>query len=348
MKNPEKLTVVATYGLAIANAIESYGFSSQPLFDEQGLDSRLSFDPNAHHPAVKVFALLRRAVEITGDDAFGLRIPPFLPTTFLPSMGMLFASSENLLRAFEAMCLYQRLVSDVMEYKMTCAGELVFIECEISQSIEKQLLSDVDQHSLAVAFDAAIAGMVGNVCNALDPKFRVKCVYFKHHKPVNFQAFDDLFQAPIRYSQDCYKLEFDYNVLTQPLVTCNPALAKISEQILKHSLENAEKDKIISEIQLQIIHNINRGEPSQEEIAKSMNLSARQLRRKLQQSGTSYARLLQDARHELAKKYLLQANLTVCDIAQLLRFHDQSNFSSAFKRWEGCSPSTYRKQQLLH
>lgn len=343
---PERLTIVATWGRAIANAIESYGHDSQALFEELGLDPQRSYDPSAHYPIDKVYALLQRALEVTGDDAFGLRISRFLPNTYVPALNMLVATSENLLTGFEALCRFFKVVNDVIELKLICEKDCVFLEYGVAKDIEKLLPAGTQQMMPAVAVDATFAGMVDNVRNTLDPKFKVKRVCFRHSKPVSSQAFDDLFQAPICYDQPADRLEFDRDVLTAPLITANPELAQVNEQILKNLLESANQDQIITEIQLHILDQLKQGEPSQEDIAQSLHLSARQLRRKLQQSGTSYAQLLQDTRHDLAKKYLLQANLTVCDIAQLLGFNDQSNFSKAFKRWQGSSPASYRKQEL--
>jgi len=343
---PERLTIVATWGRAIANAIESYGHESQPLFEELGLDPLLSYDPSAHYPIDKVYALLQRAVDVTGDDAFGLKVSRFLPNTYVPALNMLVATSENLLRGFEATCRFFQVINDVIELKLTCGEDSVFLEYDLVQDIEKLLPTDIQQWMPAVAVDATFAGLVDNVRNTLDPNFKVKHVYFKHPKPTNAQAFDDLFKAPISYEQPSDRLEFDREVLTAPLITANPELAQVNEQILKNLLESANQNQIITEIQLHILDQIKQGEPSQEDIAKSLHLSARQLRRKLQQSGTSYAQLLQDTRHDLAKKYLLQGSLTVCEIAQLLGFNDQSNFSKAFKRWQGSSPASYRKQKL--
>ena len=111
-------------------------------------------------------------------------------------------------------------------------------------------------------------------------------------------------------------------------------------------MERVDENTFITDVQLHILNQLRHEEPSQEDIAKLLHLSARQLRRKLLQSGTSYAQLLQFTRHQLAKRYLLQPGLNVSDVTQLVGFNDQSNFSKAFRRWEGVSPASYRKREL--
>ncbi len=83
--------------------------------------------------------------------------------------------------------------------------------------------------------------------------------------------------------------------------------------------------------------------PKQQDIAEALNLSVRQLQRKLAAQNTSFAQLLQQTRHQLAKEYLANPSRSIVEISLNLGFSDQSNFASAFRRWQGVSPSTYRE-----
>ena len=44
-----------------------------------------------------------------------------------------------------------------------------------------------------------------------------------------------------------------------------------------------------------------------------------------------------------AKSLLRQTSMTVQEIAYLLGYDDTSYFIKTFKKWEGCTPSAYRK-----
>jgi len=71
-------------------------------------------------------------------------------------------------------------------------------------------------------------------------------------------------------------------------------------------------------------------------------MSSRTLKRKLQQLGTSYQKILDDLRKGLAVEHLTQTSSTVDDIALMLGYSDASNFARAFRRWTGRSPTDYR------
>ena len=79
-----------------------------------------------------------------------------------------------------------------------------------------------------------------------------------------------------------------------------------------------------------------------EAIAEHLHMSTRNLRRKLEQEGTSFQKVLDDVRCELAKNYLSQTQLRLEDIAPLLGFSETSNLRRAFKKWTGQTPSEYR------
>ncbi len=72
----------------------------------------------------------------------------------------------------------------------------------------------------------------------------------------------------------------------------------------------------------------------------------RTLQRKLNDAGTTFNAVVEDTRRELAQRYLKQPDLAISEIAYLLGFSETGNFSRAFKRWAGASPSDYRSQGL--
>jgi len=341
---PERFTMVATWARAIVNALDADDCVSQNLFDELGLDSSQSYDPNARYPISKIFELLLRAAELSGDPEFSLKVSRHLPQTYIPALGLLFASSDNLYKGLEALCRFFELVNDGVTLEMQHQGDSVFLDYRLSDAASYLLSIDETAQLPPVAVEVTFAGLVDSVRNTFNPQFGVKNVYVCHSKSGVEDVLAKFFKAPVHYDQPYNRLEIDYALLCKPLVTANPELVQLNEQVVKGYLDANTQDAIITQTQLHILDMLPKGEPSQEEVARALFLSSRQLRRKLQQSGTNYAKVLQQTRHDLAKKYLAQAKLPLVEITQLLGFSDQSNFSKAFKRWEGSAPATFRKQ----
>lgn len=82
--------------------------------------------------------------------------------------------------------------------------------------------------------------------------------------------------------------------------------------------------------------------PSIEQAAEMVGASVRTLQRQLALQGTSYSDLTERVRFDAARKLLLQSNAKASEIAQSVGYTSASNFSRAFRRTTGMSPSEYR------
>src|SRR5947199_3464732 len=76
--------------------------------------------------------------------------------------------------------------------------------------------------------------------------------------------------------------------------------------------------------------------------ARELGTSTRTLQRRLLDEGMSFHSLVEEARRELAKHYLLQSSLELNETAYLLGYEDPNSFIRAFHRWEGASPGEWR------
>jgi AraC-like DNA-binding protein len=59
---------------------------------------------------------------------------------------------------------------------------------------------------------------------------------------------------------------------------------------------------------------------------------------------TTFRRILGKVKQEIAMDYLKDVRISICEIALLLGFSDQSAFNRAFKRWTGMAPRQYRSK----
>ena len=87
--------------------------------------------------------------------------------------------------------------------------------------------------------------------------------------------------------------------------------------------------------------------PRLSDAARALHMSSRTLQRLLQQTDSSFRELVCQCRHQLAQHYLLDASLSLQQIAFQLGFAEQSSFQKAFKCWQGCSPGVFRQRQQL-
>ena len=117
---------------------------------------------------------------------------------------------------------------------------------------------------------------------------------------------------------------------------------RANERVITKYLAQFERGSVKLQVEAKLLEQLPSGHTSQESIAKALHLSSRSLQRKLKEEGTTYKQLLEDTRRELAAQYVKESELSVGEITFLLGFSEPANFSRAFKRWTGVSPSAYR------
>jgi AraC-like DNA-binding protein len=150
----------------------------------------------------------------------------------------------------------------------------------------------------------------------------------------------------LRFKSSANALLFSRSDVIAPLPTAHPLLAEVHERLAGEQLRRLDRAEISSRARAAIIRRLPDGEPRRTEIARELEMSERTLQRRLEAEGTSFQRLLDDTRRELAQQYLGQTDVSLADATYLLGFGDQSSFFRASKRWFGTSPRHYRARML--
>jgi len=88
-------------------------------------------------------------------------------------------------------------------------------------------------------------------------------------------------------------------------------------------------------------------QPSIEHIAEIAGMSKRTLQRVLSRRSTTYSRLIEQVRLDLALPLMANAQYSITDISAKLGYANIAHFSRAFKRQTGLAPRTYRQRLKL-
>jgi len=93
-----------------------------------------------------------------------------------------------------------------------------------------------------------------------------------------------------------------------------------------------------------IVINYRDGIPNKGQVAKELNISLRTLARGLESENTSYRKVVDNLRKDIAISYLQKSNWSVDDVADMLGYGSSANFGRAFKQWTGQTPSHFRNE----
>jgi AraC-like DNA-binding protein len=122
-------------------------------------------------------------------------------------------------------------------------------------------------------------------------------------------------------------------------------LGMLAPQFEEELKERDSDENFIERVCIAIQQKLTGRRPTIEDIADALHVSSRTLQRRLQDEGSSFQRVLEDARHQLARHYLNNSVLELNEAAYLLGYEDSNSFVRAFRTWEGVPPARWRESQ---
>ena len=135
--------------------------------------------------------------------------------------------------------------------------------------------------------------------------------------------------------------------LSRPIFLANPDFLDAHESVARKLMTRIETAGAFSSRVREVVgKSIARGAfPLLEGMARELAVSKRKLQAVLKEEKTCFREILNDIRRELAQQYLKDPETSICEIAFLLGFSEQSAFNHAFRRWTGVTPRAYRKKR---
>jgi AraC-like DNA-binding protein len=306
---------------------------ARALFSEAGLDYAKLGDPEARFPQEKVTKLWALGVEQTGDPCFGLRCAQFWHPSSMHGLGFAWLASATLKEGLERFVRYGRVMNDALSLELVDDGAAYrFV---LGQQV-------IGSPPAAAAIAGSLAVIVHMCRVSCGPQFAPRQLRVNHGKPPCHGQWSAYFSCPIVY--DCAEtaLVLHRESLERALPTGNKALAYATEQVIEAYLDKLDRDRIETQVSMAIVERLPAGYVSEEVVADVLHVSKRTLQRRLAQAGTTFQKLLDETRRQLATRYLERSDRSIIEVTYLLGFSEPSNFTRAFKRWYGVSPRTFR------
>ncbi len=329
-------STISSYVLLIAKAVEEDGHDSEALFRSLDMDPAGLSDPHVRYSFASVQRLWEAAAWLTNDACFGLKAAQHWHPTTLHALGYAWFASDSLKDALERVVRYVRLVST--------AAKALLVEDKKGYRFVLEYEENAQGMEPAVeAVDAAMAILVGMCRLSYDGELNPLAVWLKRTEPVCSDRLLAYFQSPVYFEQQENSILFSHEVLEMALPTANVILAGNNDRLIKEYLARLDKGILSAQVSARLLELLPSGHINEERMASLLNVSLRSLQRRLKKEGTTFKTQLEDTRRELAENYIRDNSLSISEITYLLGFSEPSNFTRAFKRWQGMSPSAYRE-----
>ena len=163
-------------------------------------------------------------------------------------------------------------------------------------------------------------------------------------QPAFMEGIRHFFPCPVTYNQPVNSVTFSARHLDAELIRNESDLAEFLKLAPYYLVIEplASTLSITHRIRETLGDDFREEMPSFEELTDLLNMSARTLRRRLEKEGTSYQRIKDNARRDVAISMLSRDGMTVSEVAEQVGFSDPSAFHRSFKKWTGQSPGSYR------
>ena len=331
----EPTTLASLSGLLATSLREEYGIDPAPIYQKAGVPLTPPKSPQLRYPLAKIRQLWELGREASGDDAIGLKTGRYAKPTQFYAFGYSWLASSTLLGALQRLTRYYQLMS-------TASVEVSLAETDDSYALSA-IFPEESKSPPKEGIDCGMRALL-TLCDIVAEKeIRPLRVELTCPASVHPDAYREALRAPIRFNADIGVFHFDKEALREPLPHGTPDVAKATDKIAEQYIETLDPNKVASQVKRLLIALLPSGKADQELVSSRLNRSASTLQRQLQSEGLNYRDVLESTRRSLAEHYLRDNKHSYAQIAYLVGFSDQSNFSRAFKRWTSMSPKQYQE-----
>ena len=332
--------MAATVVADMLQYLEQHGVSSAEAARACGIGLGFPAAPDARVPGGQVERLWAFAIERTGDPLVGLHMAEAYSPGALDILGYVVLSCTTVGDVLDRLARYARLLNDGMRIDVVREGRTAWCRCTFVESVDNYLLRAPDQ-----AVDTTWAALARELGRLTARPLVAEEVWFRHGAPsgggkaeyarilgarVKFGAREDRFIVPITH-------------LAEPIRSANPSLLRAFEQHADAILSGMDAQRTKSHEVAQVLAERLKGTvPPLGEVARALAMSDRNLQRALRNDGTSFQKLLDEVRRDLAISHLANPATSAGQVGFLLGFSEPSAFHRAFRRWTGKAPSAYR------
>jgi AraC-like DNA-binding protein len=316
----------------LARKLDELGVSPALVLRHAGLPAGLFDQERILVSTDELFALYRGIAEASGDPAIGLKLGTEDRVERYHAIALAAVSARSFRDALERLARYKQLTCpEALEVEERGADCRVQFKWLLAEETEPPVLIDVCFAWVAGIARRGTGGLVKPKRLELRGDKRSREIYEAH------------FGCPAKLGSQKNTIVFSRADLDRPFLTHNAELFAAVAPQLDAELEQARASKAIGEQVKGVLKRLLAGRrPGVEDVARELRLSSRTLQRRLAEDGATFQHLIQEARRELARHYLMHSSLELNETAYLLGYEDAHSFFRAFHGWEGASPGEWR------
>ncbi len=271
------------------------------------------------------------------NPALGLTMGETASVAALRVIGYLFMNCRTIEQAIQVFQRYHHIISD-------CSDPVLIKEADSAT-----LLYDFPRGSPAcnrarAEFGLTLILRIGQ--DLLGRPLIPAAVHFEHAEPNYADEYTRVFRgAPIRFQREKTAIVLPVALLEEEHPHSDDSIYRVLAEQADQLLASLKAEGFAEQVRRMIEEQYHGIRPDMDTIARRFHISARSLRRRLHEEGTTYTELADAAVFRIAARRLRDPEISVQELAYDLGFSEPSAFHRAFKRHFGMTPMQYRLRQ---
>lgn len=277
--------------------------------------------------------LLQNVESLTDEPFPGIRLGHHLNISAHGPAGYAGLTAPSAGAAIEVAVRYFPLITELARLRLDLAGKRAILTIVPTPGISRRAEQFV-VHTLLASFDVMGQFLVGTL------ELRAGLA-FPEQPGLRTRLGTTL--QDIAFDQSHHTLSLPRDTLDFPFALADrtahaQALAQCEELLRQREHQRSVAERVVA-----LLTRLGPPFPDLETVAAQIGMSSRTLHRRLQDDGMGYRSLVQEARLDCAKHWLLHDQMSVTEAAYRLGYRDSANFTRAFRQATGMSPTGFIK-----
>jgi AraC-like DNA-binding protein len=308
------------------------GLDAYAIAATVGLPREVLTSPDLLVSVESMARMIEMAAEMAGIDDFGLRMAENRKLSNMGAVGLVIREQPTLRKALQAYTRYQWLQNGAYSLKVQIFGDQALVRIDGPAWQQRQIA------------EMAVATALRTLKAILGEAWRPQEVWFTHTAPARLDSYRRVFGIAPLFDQECMGLVMGSAELDTPIPTADPEIARQVAAYLDRLGEGRGVD-LADKVGDLIVALLPEGACSVERVAQHLGMDRRTLHRRLSAEGTTFSRILDATRVEMAASLLTGSDRPLQNVADLLGFSGLSAFAHWFRRKFAQPASAYRAQR---
>lgn len=329
----ENQTISVHFAHAVITAAKRRGFEVEPLLQSASLNTEMLDSPDMRITSEQLARLMQAAWMMEDDEFLGMSNAGSRHGVFT-LMAKQAVNCKTLRGVYRHLTRFYNLTSDALQLGLKIDQEHAQISMRLTAPEQdcEHMLSDF----LMLLWHRFPSWLIGRV-------IPLDLIEFDFPEPAHAREYRLLFPCEARFDAPVTRFTFPAEYLSFPVVQTDSTLRA---HLRTAPLDWFKKQNYYPTYTRLVLDALSDGDTFNnlqiEEIAESLAITSRTLRRKLAEEDTSFNEIKNIARRDTALHLLCQQRHSIASVAHRLGYSEAASFTRAFKEWTGVTPFAYR------